>query len=107
MATNIEQRRDMATNVEQRRDMATNVEQRRELAIKRLKEKNDFKVHLLVYLVVNAMLVLIWAFTGAGYFWPIWVLAFWGIGVVLNGYTVYRGNQVTEAQIQREMNKLP
>jgi hypothetical protein len=89
------------------------MEQRRELAIKRLKAKNDFKTHLVVYLTVNAMLVVIWAFTSAGrpfpggFFWPIFVLAFWGIGVVLNWYTVYRGNVYTEAQIAREMTKLP
>jgi uncharacterized ion transporter superfamily protein YfcC len=97
----------MATNIEQQRAMATDIEARRELAIKRIKAKDDFKVHLVVYLVANAMLVVIWASTGAGYFWPIFVLAFWGIGVVLNGYTVYRGNQVTEAQIEREMQRLP
>jgi hypothetical protein len=88
------------------------MEQRRELAIKRIKAKNDFKTHLVVYLTVNAMLVVIWAFTTAGkpfpegFFWPIFVMAFWGIGVVLNWYTVYRGNVYTEAQIQREMKHL-
>jgi hypothetical protein len=86
---------------------STSIEQRRALAIKRLKEKNDFKVHLVVYLLVNTMLVIIWAFTGAGFFWPIFVMAAWGIGVVLNGYTVYISSPYTEAQIQREMHKLP
>jgi hypothetical protein len=83
------------------------IEQRRELAIKRLKEKNDFKMHVLVYVLVNTMLVVIWATTGAGYFWPIWVMAIWGIGVILNGYSVYRGTQYTEEQIEREMKRLP
>jgi hypothetical protein len=32
-----------------------------------------------VYLAVNAMLVAIWALTGAGYFWPIWPLLGWGL----------------------------
>jgi hypothetical protein len=50
---------------------------RRDLAIKRIKAKNGFKIHLVVYLAVNAMLVVIWAFTAAGkaypqgFFWPI------------------------------------
>ncbi len=87
--------------------MEINVEQRREQAIKRIKEKNDFKIHLVVYLTVNAMLVVIWAFTGAHFFWPIFVMAFWGIGVVINGYTAYRGNRYTEDQIEREMKNLP
>jgi 2TM domain len=80
---------------------------RREQAIKRIKAKNDFKIHLVVYLAVNAMLVVIWAFTNAGFFWPIFPIAGWGIGVVINGYVAYRGNVYTEEQIQREMQKLP
>ncbi len=86
---------------------------RREQAIKRIKAKNAFKIHLVVYLAVNAMLVVIWAFTNAGqpfpqgFFWPIFPIAGWGIGVVINGYVAYRGNVYTEEQIQREMEKLP
>ncbi len=86
---------------------------RREQAIKRIKAKNDFKIHLLVYLTVNTMLVVIWAFTNAGqpfpqgFFWPIFPIAGWGIGVVINGYVAYWGNVYTEEQIQREMQKLP
>jgi hypothetical protein len=79
---------------------------RREEAIKRIKVKNDFKIHLLVYLAINAMLVFTWAFTGAGFFWPIFPIVAWGIGVVAHGYQVY-GNVYTEERIQREMEKLP
>jgi 2TM domain len=84
-----------------------------EQAIKRIKAKNDFKIHLVVYLAVNTMLVVIWAFTNAGqpfpqgFFWPIFPIVGWGIGVVINGYVAYRGNVYTEEQIQREMQKLP
>lgn len=35
------------------------------------------------YVVVNVVLILIWAVTGFGYFWPIWPILGWGIGVVL------------------------
>jgi hypothetical protein len=40
-----------------------------------------FPEHLATYLAVNAALVVIWALTGAGYFWPIWIILGWGIGV--------------------------
>jgi uncharacterized ion transporter superfamily protein YfcC len=82
-------------------------DRRRQIAIQRIRDKNDFKVHLLVYLLVNTMLVLIWAITGSGYFWPVWVIGFWGIGLVMHGYTVYRGNQISEGEIDREMHRLP
>ena len=35
------------------------------------------------FALVNALLVAIWAFTGAGYFWPGWVIASWGLALVL------------------------
>jgi hypothetical protein len=85
---------------------------RRDLAIKRIKAKNAFKIHLVVYLAVNVMLVVIWAFTAAGkaypqgFFWPILPIVGWGVGVVINGYVVYHGNVPTEKQIQREMKKV-
>jgi uncharacterized membrane protein len=79
----------------------------RQQAIKRIKAKDDFKIHLIVYLAVNAMLVVIWAFTGAGFFWPIFPIAGWGVAVVINGYVAYRGNIYTEEKIQHEMENLP
>ena len=91
----------------------TTEEGRRDLAIRRIKAKNEFKVHLIVYLCVNGMLTLIWAFTSlgkpflSGFFWPIIPIAGWGIGLVIHGYTAYRSNVYTEDQIQREMKQLP
>ena len=88
-------------------ELNTSTASRREQAIKRLKAKSEFKVHLVVYLTVNAMVVLVWALTSSGYFWPIWPIAGWGIGVVMHGYTVYWGSVFTEEQIEREMKSLP
>ena len=34
------------------------------------------------FLAVNLVLIVIWAATGAGYFWPIWPLLGWGIGLI-------------------------
>lgn len=34
------------------------------------------------YLAVMVLLVAIWALTGAGYFWPIWPMLGWGIGLL-------------------------
>jgi fatty acid desaturase len=31
------------------------------------------------YLAVSALLIVIWALTGAGYFWPIWPILGWGL----------------------------
>jgi class 3 adenylate cyclase len=40
-----------------------------------------FRTHLALYLLVNALLVAIWAASGGGYFWPVWVLIGWGFGL--------------------------
>src|SRR5919201_1497980 len=44
--------------------------------------RQAFYRHLASYLSVNAMLVGIWAFSGRGYFWPIWPIMGWGVAVV-------------------------
>jgi uncharacterized protein DUF1707/2TM domain-containing protein len=37
------------------------------------------------FVLVSLMLVAIWAFTGMGYFWPIWPILGWGISFVSPG----------------------
>ncbi len=34
------------------------------------------------FLAVNLLLIAIWALTGAGYFWPVWPLLGWGLGLL-------------------------
>ena len=41
----------------------------------------SLKIHLVVYAAVNLGLIAIWALTGGGYFWPIWPILGWGIGL--------------------------
>ena len=61
---------------------------------------------LLVYVLVNAFVVVIWAVTdGHGFFWPIFLIAPWGIGLVMNAWDVYWRPQITEHDIQREIER--
>ncbi len=79
----------------------------REQAIRRLKKRRDFHAHLLVYVLVNGFLAVIWAVTNRnGFFWPVFPIVGWGIGVVMNGWDVYRGDEFSEDTIRREMDKL-
>jgi 2TM domain-containing protein len=79
----------------------------RDQAIRRLKKRRDFGMHLLAYALVNGFLVVIWAMTDSnGFFWPIFPMAGWGIGVVLNAWDVYRREDFTEEQIRAEERHL-
>jgi hypothetical protein len=35
------------------------------------------------FLAINFLLVAIWALSGAGYFWPAWVMLWWGCALVM------------------------
>jgi class 3 adenylate cyclase len=39
------------------------------------------RIHATIYVLVNVMLIAIWAASGGGYFWPIWPMLGWGIGL--------------------------
>jgi hypothetical protein len=78
----------------------------REQAIARLKKKRDFATHAVVYVLVNAFLVAIWAATGADFFWPIFPILGWGIGVAANAWEVYGRRPISEEEIQREAERL-
>ena len=79
-----------------------------EEARKRVKAKQDFYIHLVVYVVVNIMLVLIWAFAaGRGHPWFLWVLGFWGLGVVFNFFEVFAWpRRRDERAIEKEAEKI-
>ncbi len=78
---------------------------RRTAALARLEGKREFRNHVAVYVIVNAILVAIWALSGQGYFWPVWPILGWGIGLVLHGWKTYYEKPITEDAIQREMER--
>jgi hypothetical protein len=75
-------------------------------AIATLKKKADFRVHLLVYALVNGMVVAIWVMTGSGFFWPIFPIAAWGVGLVMHAWDVFMTRPPTEIEVAREMDRL-
>ncbi len=88
-----------------RGEMQEDEQELRQRALLRIKKKREFGTHALVFVAVNALLIAVWATTGAGFFWPIFPLVGWGIGLFFHGVDVYRG-EPTEAQIAREMERL-
>jgi hypothetical protein len=78
----------------------------RKLAISQLRRKRGLQAHVIAYLSVNLLLVAIWYFSGRGYFWPVFLILGWGIGVVFNIWDVYVPERVTEERIQQEIRRL-
>jgi 2TM domain len=78
----------------------------REQAINRIKKKRDFATHVVVYVLVNSFLVVIWAVTSGDFFWPIFPIAGWGIGLAANAWDVYGRRPISEVEIRREMERL-
>ncbi|HEX6247462.1 MAG TPA: 2TM domain-containing protein [Nocardioidaceae bacterium] len=80
----------------------------RDRAVKRLKKRRDFYGHVLIYTLVNAFLVVIWAVTSNAdsFFWPIFPMVGWGIAVVMNAWDVYFAKEIDEEAIEREIRHM-
>ena len=75
-------------------------EQIYDLAKKRVEEKRGFYSHLTVYIIVNIILIIIWAFpAGGGFPWFIFPLCGWGIGLLFHflGVFVFEGKSARSA----------
>ncbi|MFC2067729.1 2TM domain-containing protein [Chloroflexota bacterium] len=83
-------------------------EQIYEQARKQVEEKKGFFIHLSVYIIVNIMLVLIWAFAnGRDYPWFIFPLGGWGIGLLFHFLGVFVwGRKSDLSAIEKEAEKI-
>ena len=73
--------------------------------IERIQAKRGFGVHATVYVAVNLLLIAVWALTGRRYFWPIWPLLGWGVGLGANYWSVFLKRPISEDEIRREVEK--
>lgn len=86
-------------------DRDTESQERRQ-ALKRIEARRKLGSDVIAYVVINAFLVGVWALTGRGYFWPAWVMAAWGVGLLLAVWNTYVRKPVSEADIQAELRKI-
>ena len=78
----------------------------RQRARKQIEAKRDFGSHVAAFVLVNGFVVGIWAFTGAGYFWPAWLIGLWGIGLALHAWDLFVRRPVTEADVDEELRRI-
>jgi hypothetical protein len=89
-------------------------EELRKLAVSRLKQKKAFRTHLFSFIVVNAMLWIIWLVIGisaqgsAWFPWPIFPTLGWGVGLAFNWRSAYGPvpRPVNESDVEAEMRRL-
>jgi hypothetical protein len=81
------------------------MDEHREAAVQRLNCKRDFRRQVITYAAVNFFLVVIWAMSGYGHFWPVWVILGWGIGLARHAWCAYGERPITEKEILREMKR--
>jgi hypothetical protein len=86
--------------------MADDLELRR-LAERRADVKLGFRTHCIAYLLVNAGLVTINLVTSPGYFWAVWPIIGWGLGLAAHFVAVYHfGGDVRERAVEAELRRL-
>jgi adenylate cyclase len=74
-------------------------------AIERIQAKRAFGRHATIYVAVNLLLIAIWAITSRGYFWPIWPLLGWGVGLGVNYRRAFYHRPISDEEIRREVEK--
>lgn len=78
------------------------------IAKKRVQARNGFIAHLMLFVVINAGLVVIWAFSGWGYPWFTWPLFMWGAAVLVHAVMLRIGPDSLgeERAVEREVQRL-
>ncbi len=59
-----------------------------EQARQKASEQRKLYVNVTLYGVINLVAILIWAFSGGGYFWPMWLIFIGGIILVIRSVKV-------------------
>ncbi len=78
-------------------------------AQKRVAAKFGFFIHLSAYVIVNLALVAINLMTTPQYFWFIWPLMGWGIGIAFHAlatFLFFGGSSLKQRMIQKEKDRL-
>ena len=73
----------------------------------RLRVRQGFYLHMGAYAIVSALLSSIWALSGGGYFWPVWTMLPWGVGLAFHGLSVFiERTEPGKEAIEREMKRI-
>ncbi len=84
-----------------------NDNQRDEMLWKLAKKRAAFKQSFSAYVFATAFFICIWYFSSGpdSYFWPVWPILGWGIGILFQYLTAYQGNNLFTAGQEYERLK--
>ncbi len=70
------------------------------------KDRVSFKKSLVSYIAVNLFLIGVWYFNRDNnpYFWPIWPILGWGLGLTFQYLKAYQGMKIND--VEKEFQKL-
>ncbi|MEA3142989.1 MAG: hypothetical protein QOG31_313 [Thermoplasmata archaeon] len=80
------------------------------------KQRVGFKVHAMVYVLVNVFLAGVWFVAsggsrptfddaGNGYYWPIWTHLGWGLGLAIHGFMAIGPGQTMQAREEQRIRE--
>lgn len=71
--------------------LTKNIEVKQE-QISNSQQRKGFQSHLFIFIAINAFLVILNLLVSPGYFWAIYPILGWGLGLLLHGIKVYMSN---------------
>lgn len=71
----------------------------------RVERKHKLRADVAAYVIINAALLVAWAATGRGYFWPGWVLGGWAVFLLLDAWNIYFRRAVTDTEVDEELRR--
>lgn len=79
-----------------------------ERARKIVQKKHDLFINVLLYIAANLMFIFIWFITGMEFFWPVFCMLGWGLGLAVMAVDVVRfiNNNGYRDKVEREYQKL-
>ncbi|MFZ9668533.1 MAG: 2TM domain-containing protein [Solirubrobacterales bacterium] len=81
--------------------------QAQKAAQERLQQQAGFKKMVGGFLILIVIAIVIWALTGQGDFWPVWLILGLGIATAFSGWSAYgpREKAPSQAEIDEEARK--
>jgi hypothetical protein len=65
----------------------------------------DFGSQVFAYGIGSIVFIVIWAAQGRGFFWPIYPLLIWGLGLSFQHFNVVIHGQITDEDVRRTLNR--